>query len=402
MEITSVRGAVVEGNFDWPIVRIETDTGISGYGEVRDFLRPNSWHSETFYVDDPLDLALNLEPELVGRDPTDVLGIFESIEQYGGWGRLGGGVSGVEMALWDITGKHLGVPVYELLGGAYRDEIRIYCDCRAGNPVSDSSRDYDLDGNDYSPEAYAEHATQREAEGFDFLKFDLDPRALEYVDGTAGVRGSHLTEAGLEYLEDVVAALRGEVGTGTDIGFDCASMRELSVADTIRFGRVLDEYGIAALEDARHDRDVSDWNELTEAIDTPTITGEDLYTTDGFRELVRREAIDLVGPDLLTAGGIRETVRIASFAGHHGMAANLHFAGSPVGFMASVHAAAAIDDLLALEFHAIGVPWWGDLVEQGPLFDDGYAPVPDRPGLGIDLDEGVLREHTRSGDPPLV
>jgi len=402
MEITDVRGAVLEGNFDWPIIRIDTDEGISGYGEVRDFLRPHSWHEETFYVDDPLDLALDLEPELVGRDPTDVTGIFESIRGYGGWGRLGGGVSGVETALWDIAGKRLGVPVHELLGGKYRDEVRVYCDCRAGNPVSDSSRDYDLDGNDYSPAAYAEHAEQREAEGFDFLKFDLDPRALEYVEGIAGVRGTHLTEAGLDYLEEVAAALRDAVGRGTDLGFDCASMRDLSLEDTIRFGRMLEDYGIAALEDARHDRDVSGWEALTDAVDTPTITGEDLYSVGGFRELIRRDAIDLVGPDLLTAGGIKETVRIAEFANGHGMAANLHFAASPIGFAASLHAAAAIEDLLALEFHAVGVPWWGDLVEGGPLFEDGYAPVPDGPGLGVDLDAAAVREHTREGDPVLV
>lgn len=393
MKITSVDGVTVNGNFDWPLIRIDTDEGIQGYGEVRDFLRPHSWHEETFYVDDPLDLALALESELVGKDPTNVIARFEEIQPYGGWGRLGGGVSAVEMALWDIKGKHLGTPVYNLLGGSFRDEVRIYCDCRAGNPVADSSRDYDLDVNDYSPERYAEHASKREADGFDFLKFDLDPHALEYVTGEQGVRSDSLTDAGLTYLVEVVSSIRESISPSTDVGFDCAAMRDLPLTDAVRFCRAIEQYDVAAIEDLRHDEDVHGWRELTAAVDVPTITGEDLYCLDGFRTLVRDDALDLVGPDLLTAGGIRETVRIGEFANQHDMPANLHFAASPVGFMASVHAAAAIEDLLAVEFHAIGVPWWADLVEEGPLFEDGYAPVPDRPGLGIELDEDVVTEH---------
>jgi L-alanine-DL-glutamate epimerase-like enolase superfamily enzyme len=400
MEITGISAVNVDGNFEWPLIRIDTDEGIAGYGEVRDHGRPyeKGRHAESFYVDDPKDLALDLGPELIGEDPTNVIGRFEDIRGFGGWGRLGGGISGVEMALFDIAGKHFDVPAYQLLGGKYRDEVRIYCDCRAGEPVTDSAVSYKLTENDYTPEGYAEHAAQREAEGFDFLKFDLDPRALEQVSGGAGVRGDHLTEAGLEYLEDVVDALRGAVDKDTDIGFDCASMRSLSIEDAIRFGKVLDDYGISAYEDVTPDRDVSGWTEITEAIQTPTITGEDLYTLDGFRELIRNEAIDLVGPDLLTAGGIRETARIGDFANQHGMPANLHFAASPVGFMASVHSAAAIPNLLAMEFHAIGVPWWGDLVEEGPLFEDGYAEIPDRPGLGVTPNEDAIVEHAKVGE----
>ena len=396
MEITGIDGVVVDGNFEWPLVRVETDAGIEGYGEVRDHSRGHA-HAETYYLEDPLALALELEPELVGRDPTDVVGIFEDIRSYGGWGRLGGGVSGIEMALWDVKGKHLGVPVHELLGGRYREEVRVYCDCRAGNPVSDSAVDYGLAENDYSPAGYAEHAARREAEGFDFLKFDLDPKAAAHVTGEAGVRGGSLTRAGLAYLEEVIAAIREAVADDTDVGFDCAGMRTLPIADVVRFGRRADAYDLACLEDLRPDGDVEGWRKLTRAIETPTITGEDLYTRAGFAPLVRREAIQLVGPDLLTAGGIRETVRIGELGNAHGMAANLHFAASPIGFAASLHAAAAIENLLALEFHAIGVPWWDDLVEGGPLFEDGYATVPESPGLGIELDNDAIAAHSKDG-----
>ena len=397
MEITGIKSLIVEGNFDWPLIKIQTDAGIEGIGEVRDHGRPDPTkrHSEMFYLDDPQDLALRLEDELRGKDPLNIIGRFEEIRQFGGWGRRGGGVSGIEMALFDLAGKYYDAPAHQFLGGRYRDDIRVYCDCRAGNPVADSAIDYRLDKNDYSPEGYAQHASQRVDEGFDFLKFDLDPRAAEYVTGEAGVRNNHLTDAGLAYLEDVVESLREAVPRDVDLGFDCASMATLPVADGIRFGRVLDRYSISAYEDVNVDRDVSDWATLTAAIDTPTITGEDLYTLDGFRELIRQEAIDLVGPDLLTAGGIHQTVQIGTVANEHDIQANLHFAGSPVGFMASVHAAAAIRDLLALEFHAIGVQWWDELVEEGPLFENGAAPIPDRPGLGVTLNEDTVREHAR-------
>jgi gluconate/galactonate dehydratase len=401
MEIIGIQTVVVEGNFDWPLIRIDTDAGVSGYGEIRDAVRPyEEWHPELAYVDDPTALVHDLEPHVIGMNPTDVRSVVDAIRPYGGWGRLGGGVSAIEMACWDITGKDLGVPVWQLIGGKGRDEVRVYCDCRAGHPVADSATDYALDGNDYTPAGYAEHAEQREREGFDSLKFDLNPGALEHVDGTHGLRNGSLTRAGLDYLVEVVEAVRGAVAPDTDVGFDCFSMRDLPLADAIRFARAVEEYDLAYLEDIRHDDDLEGWRELTARTDTPTMTGEDLYTVDSFRALVSDGAVRLVGPDLLTVGGIRETVRVAEFAGHHGLQTSLHFAASPVGFVASLHAAAAIEDLLGLEFHAVGVPWWGDLVESpDPLFEDGYATVPEAPGLGVELDESVVRAHATDENP---
>ena len=397
MEITGIQTVVVDGNFEWPLVRVETDAGISGYGEVRDHLRGYG-HDETHYVRDPGALAEELESVLVGRDPTAVVERFEDLRPYGGPGRLGGGVSGVEIALWDITGKHLGVPVADLLGRR-RDSVRVYCDAHAGHPIADSAVDYRPDGENYAPEAYAEHAEAVEAKGYDFLKFDLTPEACEPVTGRAGTRSGRLTEAGLQYLVDVVAAVREVLDPETDLGFDCAGLSGLTVTDAVRFGRAVDQFHLACLEDLRPHDDVEGWSRVTEAIETPTICGEDTYAREGFGDFVREEALNLVGPDLLTAGGIFETVRIAEAAGLHGMGTNLHFAGSPVGFAASVHAGAAIDDLLAVEFHAVGTPWWEDLVADGDsLIRDGQAAVPDAPGLGIELDHERVAEYAIDGD----
>lgn len=396
MKVTDVSVVVVEGNYDWPLVRVDTDEGISGYGEVRDHLQGEYWADAQSPYIEPHELALNLESYLVGEDPTDVSRIVDQIREYGGGGRLGGGVSGIEVALWDIYGKYVGEPIYKLLGGSYRDEVRVYCDCHAGHPISDSAEDYKLNGETYTPTAYGEHAADVEATGFDFVKFDLDPRATEHIDGVAGVRSERLTSRGHQYLVDTVRSVREAVSGDTDIAFDCAAMRDLGRTDVIRFAKAVETYDVAYLEDLRYDDDVEGWRELTDKTTVPTLVGEDLYTTDGFQPLIANNGIRIAGPDLLTAGGILETQRIGLFTNQFDVPISLHYAGSPIGFMASVHAAAAIPDLLATEFHGVGLPWWHDVVETPEnVFTDGTAPVPDTPGLGIEPNYDVIAEHAR-------
>ena len=169
MRITDIKAAVVEGNFDWTIVCVETDAGIVGHGETR-----NHFRTRTEAYADPRELAWQLRPWLVGADPTDVEVLFRRIRRFGGPNKRGGGVSAVETALWDITGKALGVPVWKLLGGKVRDRIRLYCDCRAGRPVVDCERDYRLDEPIYTPEAYAAHAKQAEAMETRVVRFTHD------------------------------------------------------------------------------------------------------------------------------------------------------------------------------------------------------------------------------------
>lgn len=392
MEITDVSVVVVEGNYDWPIVRVDTDAGVSGHGEVRDHLQGEFWaDTQSPYVG-AADLALALRDRVVGEDPTDIARLFETIRDAGGHGRLGGGVSGLEVACLDAFGKAVGEPVYKLLGGSYRDSVRVYCDCHAGHPIADSATDYRLDGEQYTPAAYATHASERVAEGFDFVKFDLDPRAVNETDGQAGVRHGHLTRAGRSYLVETVRAVREAVPEDVDIAFDCAPMRDLALSDVVRFARDVEGLDVAYLEDLRHDDDVRGWEQLTDRTTVPTLVGEDLYTVENFRPLVEAGAIDIAGPDLLTAGGIRETKRIGEFAAQSGVPVSLHYAGSPVGFAASVHAAAAMPSVLATEFHGVGLPWWHDVVEER-VFEDGVAPVPDAPGLGVEPDYDVLAAH---------
>jgi L-alanine-DL-glutamate epimerase-like enolase superfamily enzyme len=142
------------------------------------------------------------------------------------------------------------------------------------------------------------------------------------------------------------------------------------------------------------------WKEITQAINVPTLTGEDIYCLRGFKELIDQRAVDMVHPDLATAGGILETKKIGDYAEEHGIAMAMHFAGSPISFMANVHCAAATENFVALEHHSVDVPWWEDLATgiDKPLNQRGYARVPERPGLGIDLNLDVVKRHLRRGE----
>ena len=366
LRITDLRLAVVASNYDYPLIRIDTNQGVYGLGEVRD-----AGHRED---------ALRFKSFLLGQDPTNVDLIFRTIKVFGARGREGGGVSGIEMALWDLTGKVYGVPAYQFMGGKYRDKIRLYADTATPREPT--------------PEGYVERVKSRQAMGLTWIKFDVGIGVLKgRVPG--GMSGSRLTDKGIGYMASIVAAVRDAVGPEMPLAID--HFGPLSVGDCIRLGNALEPYSLSWLEDMIPYWDVEGNREVTAAINTPTMNGEDVYLLDGFRDLIDRRAVRIVQPDLATAGGIRETKRIADYAADREMPCVLHFAGSPISFMANLHAAASIQSFLCLENHALDIPWWKDLVTglSEPLIVGGYAAVPEKPGLGVDLNPDVIKEHLR-------
>jgi L-alanine-DL-glutamate epimerase-like enolase superfamily enzyme len=366
-----------------PIIRIDTNQGISGYGEVRDGGSPR--------------YALFLKSRLLGENPCNVERLFKKIKQFGHHGRQGGGVSGVEMALWDIAGKAFEVPVYQMLGGRYRDKVRLYADTTV-------SRD---------PEEYARRMKARLDMGYTFLKMDVGLRLLRGQKGVvtaplgfdwARDRNTphpftrvQLTDKGIERLVEYVAAVRQAIGDEVPLSAD--HFGHFSVNAAIRLGRALTPYQLAWLEDLVPWQYTALWKQITQALDVPTLTGEDIYLKEEFIKLIDAHAVDLVHPDLASAGGILETKKIGDYAEERGVAMAMHFAGSPISFMANVHCAAATQNFVALEHHAVDVPWWDDIVTgpPKPLVKDGFAAVPDRPGLGVEINEEVVREHLVPG-----
>ncbi|MCW4021252.1 MAG: mandelate racemase/muconate lactonizing enzyme family protein, partial [Candidatus Bathyarchaeota archaeon] len=263
LKIVNVKTAVVEGNFDWPLIQITTDEGICGYGEIRD--AGSKW------------LALRLKPYLMGEDPMDVERLFRKIRRFGGRRRQGGGVSGVEMALWDIAGKVYRVPVYKLLGGRLRDKIPIYCDCHAGKPIA-SRADYRLDEDNYTPEAYAENVRRIKKLGFSLLKFDLGANVASLAPN--GYVNGQVTHAGLSYQVRMVEALRHAAGEEVELALDCG---QGTVDAAVRFGNAMEPYDLAWLEDLIGYGTVGEYREITRSVKTATLTGEDRYTREAFR-----------------------------------------------------------------------------------------------------------------------
>lgn len=389
LKITDLR---VANTTDGPILKMYTNQDIYGLGEVRDIADPR--------------YALFLKSRILGLNPCNVEQIFKIIKQFGGHGRQGGGVSGVEMALWDLAGKAYGVPVYQLLGGKYRDKIRIYAD-------TPSSKD---------PEVYAKRMRYRMEQGYTFLKMDFGiglikdiPNALigekfwsgqsEWDQSRPGNLSNtkhpftriQITDLGLEKLAEYVHIVREIVGYEIPLSADHFGHFDTNTA--IRLGHALEKYQLAWLEDMVPWFYTEKWKEITQAINTPTLTGEDIFGKEAFITLCDERAVDMVHPDLASAGGILETKKIGDYAEEKGIAMAMHFAGTPVSFMANVHCAAATQNFVALEHHDVDTPYWEDYVTgHKPLVEKGFAAVPEAPGLGIDLNEDVVKEHLRKGE----
>ena len=384
LKITDMRLAVVCSNYDYPIIRIDTNQDIYGIGEVRD-----AGHKED---------ALQSKSQLLGQNPCNIDMIFRSLKQFGNWGRSGGGVSGIELALWDLIGKVYGVPCYQFLGGKYRDKVRLYADTP--------------EPKEPTPQAYAERVKGRMDLGLTFIKFDIRmPRYDErqnYLIGTptkheyGGIRsrqkapgtgqGTKLTDAGIARMAEVVAAVREAVGWDISLCTDHFGHGMMTAKEVIRLGHAVEPYGLAWLEDPMPWWDIAGHKRVTDAINVPTAAGEELYLWDGFREMIETRAVDIVHPDLLTSGGMLETKKIADYAERYGLPTALHFAGSPIAFMANLHCAAAIPSFVALEHHGLDLPFWEGLVTGLPAdyIEDGYVAVPEKPGLGVDLSyEGI-------------
>lgn len=394
LKITDMRYAVTTVLGRTAIIRIDTNQGIYGLGEVRD-------GADVRY-------ALMLKSRILGQNPCNVEMIFKIIKQFGGQGRQAGGVCGVEMALWDIVGKAYGVPAWQLLGGKYRDNIRLYADTPEGK----------------SHEEQAEKIRYRiEEQGYTWLKMDLSINSLRNIPGTlvnqefwkggqydlsnfTGYGNTkhpftqiQITDKGLEELAKIAEHTREHIGWEIPISTDHYGHFDLNNA--IRLGKAVEKYRLAWLEDMISWEYTEQWRTISDALETPTTTGEDIYLLQNFKPLIDNRSVDIVHPDLASSGGLLETKKIGDYAEEHGVAMAMHQAGTPVSFMANVHCAAATQNFLALEHHSVDLPWWEDLVkttDDNPIIRKGFAIVPNSPGLGIELNEDVIKEHLHPND----
>ena len=245
--------------------------------------------------------------------------------------------------------------------------------------------------------------------GFEFLKMDIGLWiAAEYKNGVINKKfieesndvmhpftGIQVTDYGISKMEEYVKTVRDIIGYEIPLASD--HFGHMGVENAIRIGKALDKFTLAWYEDMIPWQLVDQWKMLKSRVDTPVATGEDIYCKEGFEPLVEAKAISVAHPDLATSGGILETKRIADYCREAGIPVALHQAGSPVVAMANVHCAASIDNFIALEMHSVDNPWWNDLVtlvgQEGPMIKNGFIKVTDAPGLGIELNDEVIKEH---------
>ncbi len=417
LRITDLRVAQIDGVPKHCIlIRIDTNQGVVGYGEVRDA------SSATY--------ALMLKSRIVGMDPLNVEKVFRRIRQFGGHSRQGGGVSAIEIALWDIVGKVYGIPLYQLLGGKYRDEIRIYCDT-------------DVEGK-HTGRDMGMALKARMERGYTFLKMDLgielmldEPgclnapagmlenykkysmKAINHQKGSIDrdmmlgknyeiftiphhATGIHITERGLDYLENYVREVREIIGYEIPLAID--HIGHVAYTDIIALARRLEKYNIAWMEDVTPWMQTERWRQIADATTVPLCTGEDIYLAENFEPLLASGALSVVHPDMLTIGGCMELKKLGDLCEKYGVAMAIHMAESPIGCMAAIHAAAAVQNVLAVEFHSSDCPEWQDIVcgLPTPFIKDGFVTVPDAPGLGIEaLNEEMLRSHAHKIYPEI-
>lgn len=377
LKITDLRVATLRGvPFTSPLIRIDTNQGIYGLGEVRDGASKN--------------YALMLKSRILGENPCNVDKVFRKIKQFGNHARQAGGVCGVEMALWDLAGKAYNVPAYQMLGGKFRDSVRCYAD------------------TNMSPDAkiFAGRLKERMDRGYSYLKMDLGVQLVQKTPGTVTspkevdlrmlehpFTGIEITDKGISMMADFVAQVREVIGMEIPLAAD--HFGHVGVNSCIRLAKTLEKYNMAWLEDMVPWFYTDLQKKITDAVDVPILTGEDIYLKEEFAKLCDRHAVDMIHPDLASSGGLLETKKIGDYAEERGVAMAMHFAGSPVCGMANVHCAAATRNFLALEIHSADVTFWDDLVTgvPKPIVQKGYIPVPEGPGLGVTLNDEVCKQH---------
>jgi L-alanine-DL-glutamate epimerase-like enolase superfamily enzyme len=281
--------------------------------------------------------------------------------------------SAIEIALWDLAGKAAGVPVYKLLGGKHRDQVRLY------NCVG-------------FYETYLEMEDVYKEMGTTILKFDITPAIVSNIPGAR--MDQHLTRKGLNRIVGVMEEIRDRVDDDIEVSVEA---RTGTVANALRFLKAVEPFDLTWAEDLIGPTDVNAWVTLTQATTVPTLTGEGLHMRQEFLPYYEKGAARIMSPDFQVCGGLSEGKKICELADLHHMLVCPHMAASAIGVVAAVHACAAIPNLLALEFHAM--PGWDRILAgYSPQIKDGFIEVPEGPGLGVELDHDETRRYVMRGE----
>jgi len=367
VKIRDVKTATIKIKYDAHLVKVTTDSGLYGIGEAYNRAGVVN-HIES------------IKRQIIGQDPLQVDYLWHKMMDAGVGqgsrsGSLTGAISGIETALWDLAGKILNVPVYVLLGGKFRDKILIYHD--TGSP------------NTTDPGPWVKEAQSTLVYGFKATKFDLNRFRGERWNRTAS---SQDMKAWVKILE----AVRAELGPDFPLGVDFHWA--LNTREAMTFTQMVEHLNLWFLEDPMPPENADAFARLTAMSKVPIATGENLFTRQTFRPYIEKQACDIIQPDTQKCGGLLEMKRIADWADMYYINMLCHNMCSPVGTIASGHACAAIRSFVALESDSVELKHWPDIIERdGPIYKDGFLELPNKPGLGIELNEQVCRKHLSPG-----
>ncbi|HSO86440.1 MAG TPA: mandelate racemase/muconate lactonizing enzyme family protein [Draconibacterium sp.] len=377
LKITEIKCGYIRNGHSL-FVKIHTNQGIWGCGEAVD-ATPGTYHLVKMFGD-----------RIKGKSPLNVHRLFEDIRKSGFFEGAQSGMyiavlSAVESALWDLTGKALGLPVYQLLGGKFRDKIRVYCDTalyRANSPT---------------PEQFAESAMKVVNMGFNAVKFDIDeandPNKYDRYNWTA-------SPAELDRMYNQIAAVRKAVGPKIDICVDMHGRYDAVTGHQV--AKRMEPLNLMWLEEPIPADNVDAYLSITSSTSTPICAGENIYMAHGFRRLLETAAVDIVMPDLQKAGGLGEGQRIANLANLYYVPFAPHMVASFLGAMASCHVCASVPNFMILEwqiyFHTD--PMFKEIVTfDGPMVTDGFIPLSEKPGIGVEINEEGMRKYATPGVP---
>jgi galactonate dehydratase len=372
LKITDVRTAEVRVHGYQLHVRVYTDQGITGHGEATDSIQGG------------VPLVRFFRRMLVGQDPLNVEAIYERVRTAGIFAGAQGGqyvtaLTAIEIALWDIAGKALGLPVYQLLGGRVRDRVRVYCDS----------------GLKYTDEDVKTKIPQITGMGFTAVKIDIDnardPSRFDRVNWTA-------SNGEIDNMVAKVAFTREHYPKNVDVAVDMHGRYDMGTGK--RMAKALEPFRLMFLEEPVPPDNVEAMRDVRESTSTPICAGENLFLRFGFRELLEKRAVDIIMPDLQKCGGLLEGRKIADMAHTYFVPFAPHCVVSPIGTMASAHVCAAVPNFLALEWHWVdSLELWRTWVKEGEIIEKGFITIPERAGIGVEMDDEAARKAQVKGTP---
>jgi|TARA_R110002167_G_scaffold35981_35_gene114543 galactonate dehydratase len=359
-------------------VRIHTDEGISGVGEAG--LAYDLGHSAAAHMIKEIAEAM-----LIGWDPFRTEALWARMLRESFWG-LGGGpiiyaaMSAIDTALWDIRGKALGVPVYQLLGGKTNAKLRTY--------ASQLQFDWDKEVTRLNnPADYGKAAEKAVAEGYDAVKVDpivYDKDGVSHFDRT-----KLFTQPELRLFKARLQAIRDAVGDDVDIIFECHSLA--GAASAIQLGDMIEEIGCLFYEEPVNYLNSKVHDKVAKRVNVPIAGGERLYNRWGIRPYMEDQSIDVLQPDIGLCGGFTETKKVCDYADVYDVRIQAHVCGGPVATAASLHLETAIPNFLIHEHHTYAIKDWNrELCLQDPQPVNGFFEVTEVPGIGIDLNDKVV------------